>query len=147
MAHLRYLRRVVDETLRLWPIAPGYFRQAKTDTTLDRGRYRVEAGDWVFVLLLAAHRDTTTWGPDAATFDPQRFLAERLRALPPRIYKPFGTGARACIGRQFALHEIMLTLAVVLHQFEIEPESDYQLQVSETLTLKPEGLRLRLRLR
>lgn len=147
VAHLRYLRRVVDETLRLWPIAPGYFRQAKTDTTLDRGRYRVEAGDWVFVLLLAAHRDTTTWGPDAATFDPQRFLAERLRALPPRIYKPFGTGARACIGRQFALHEIMLTLAVVLHQFEIEPESDYQLQVSETLTLKPEGLRLRLRLR
>lgn len=144
VARLRYLRRIVDETLRLWPVAPGYFRQAKTATTIGDGKYQFDKGDWVFVLLLAAHRDTTTWGPDADQFRPDRFLPENIRTLPPHIYKPFGTGARACIGRQFALHEIMLTLAAVLHQFTLEPERGYQLKVSETLTLKPDALRLRL---
>jgi unspecific monooxygenase len=144
VARLRYLRRIVDETLRLWPVAPGYFRQAKTATTIGGGKCQFDKGDWVFVLLLAAHRDTTTWGPDADQFRPDRFLPDNIRALPPHIYKPFGTGARACIGRQFALHEIMLTLAAVLHQFTLEPERGYQLKVSETLTLKPDALRLRL---
>ncbi|RDH75377.1 cytochrome P450 [Mycolicibacterium moriokaense] len=144
VARLRYLRRVVDETLRMWPVAPGYFRQAKTDTTIGDGKYHFAKGDWVFVLLVAAHRDTNTWGPDADQFRPDRFLPENIRALPPHIYKPFGTGARACIGRQFALHEIMLTLAAVLHQFTLEPERGYQLKVSETLTLKPDELRLRV---
>lgn len=145
VAPLRNLRRIVDETLRLWPVAPGYFRQAKEDTTIGNGKYHFAAGDWVFVLLLAAHRDPATWGPDADQFRPDRFLPENIRSLPPHVYKPFGTGARACIGRQFALHEIMLTLAAVLHQFELEPEPGYRLKVSETLTLKPDGLRLRLK--
>ncbi len=144
VARLRYLRRIVDETLRLWPVAPGYFRQAKTTTAIGDGQYQFNEGDWVFVLLLAAHRDTATWGDDADQFRPDRFLPDNIRALPPHIYKPFGTGARACIGRQFALHEIMLTLAAVLHQFTLEPERGYQLKVSETLTLKPDALRLRL---
>ena len=144
VARLRCLRRVVDETLRLWPVAPGYFRQAKTDITIGAGKYHFTTGDWVFVLLLAAHRDTTTWGPDADQFRPDRFLPDNIRAMPPHIYKPFGTGARACVGRQFALHEIILTLAAVLHQFDLEPEPGYQLKVSETLTLKPDALRLRL---
>ncbi|MEE3067431.1 MAG: cytochrome P450 [Actinomycetota bacterium] len=142
IAKLRYLRRVVDETLRLWPVAPGYYRQARRDSTLG-GKYRFRQGDWVAVVLLAAHR-APAWGPDADTFNPERFLPENLRQLPPHIYRPFGTGPRACIGRQFALHEIVLTLAAILHQYDLEPKPGYQLQVAETLTLKPADFQLRL---
>ncbi|MEV6657290.1 cytochrome P450 [Nocardia fluminea] len=141
VAKLRSLRRVIDETLRLWPTGPGYFRRAKRDTTLS-GRYRFAKKDWVLVLLLAAHRDPA-WGPDADQFNPDRFLPDNIRGLPPRVYKPFGTGPRACIGRQFAHHEIAVTLAALLHQFDLEPDSEYNLDVRETLTLKPAGLRLR----
>ncbi|MFQ6398990.1 cytochrome P450 [Nocardia sp. KC 131] len=146
VAKLRYLRRVVDETLRLWPIAPGYFREAKHDTTIGDGLYSFEQGDWVFVLTLAAHRDTG-WGPDHDEFDPDRFLPENLRKLDPNVlkaYKPFGTGERACIGRQFAYHEILLALARIIHAFTFEPEPGYQLDVGEQITLKPKGFRLRL---
>lgn len=144
VAKLRYLRRVIDETLRLWPVAPGYFRQAKCDTTIGDGKYPFKAKDWVFVLTLAAHRDPITWGPDAEEFNPDRFLTDNIRALPPHTYKPFGVGPRACIGRQFAIHETLIALAAIVHRYDIEPRPDYQLDVSETITLKPNGLHLRL---
>lgn len=143
VAKLRYLRRVIDETLRLWPVAPGYFRRAKCDTTIGDGRYPFKAKDWVFVLLLAAHRDPA-WGPDAHSFNPDRFLTENIRKLPAHTYKPFGTGPRACIGRQFAIHEILVALAAIVHRYEIEPQPGYKLDVSETITLKPVDLYLRL---
>ena len=143
IAKLRYLRRVVDETLRLWPVAPGYYRQARRDTTLGNGKYSIRQGDWVAVTLTAAHR-APAWGSDADRFNPDRFLPENLRKLPPHTYKPFGTGPRACIGRQFALHEIVLALAAILHRYDLEPKPGYHLKVAETPTLKPAGIQLRL---
>lgn len=140
---LTYLRCVVDETLRLWPAAPGYFRQARQDTTIGNGKHYFRAGDWVFVHLVAAHR-SDAWGPDANVFNPDRFLPENQRRLPPRTYKPFGTGARACLGRRFAIHEILLTLTAVLHNYDLEPRPGYCLSASEAMTLKPVDLQLRL---
>lgn len=148
VAKLRYLRRVVDETLRLWPVAPGIFRQPKHDTTIGNGRYAFskKKKDWVFVLLLAAHRDAK-WGPDANEFNPDRWLNVDAEFRKTVTYKPFGTGERACIGLQFALHEILVALAVILHQYELEPRPGYQLKVTEGITLKPADLQLRLKRR
>ncbi|MBY4212615.1 cytochrome P450 [Rhodococcus fascians] len=142
---LRYLRRVLDETLRLWPVAPGYFRKANADTLLG-GQHPFEKGEWVFVVLLQLHRDAE-WGENPEAFDPDRFLPEKVRARRPDLYKPFGTGMRACIGRQFAQHEILLTLGTLLRNFDLEADPAYQLRVKEMITLKPEGLRLRAHVR
>lgn len=141
---LRYLRRVLDEALRLWPTAPGYARTAREDVLLG-GRYPMRAGDWALVLLPALHRDPDVWGPDPESFDPGRFAPGEARKRPAQAYKPFGTGDRACIGRQFALHEAVLALGLVLHRYELIPEPDYQLRIAESLTLKTEGFRLGLR--
>ncbi|MEU8894820.1 cytochrome P450 [Nocardia sp. NPDC048505] len=145
VAKLRYLRRVVDEALRLWPVAGGYFRRPKQDTHL--GGYRIERGDWVYVDLLAIHRDERAWGPDADRFDPDRFAPDATSQRTPGAYKPFGIGVRSCIGRQFAIHEIVLTLANVLYAFDLEPEAGYQLRIDELVTLKPTGLEMRFRSR
>ena len=56
---------------------------------------------------------------------------------------PFGTGLRACIGRQFALHEATLVLGLLLRRYDLHPDPDYRLRVTERLTLMPDGLRLR----
>jgi cytochrome P450 len=138
---LRYLRCVIDETLRLQPVAPGFFRQAKTDTTLG-GVHEFRSGQWVFVHLIAAHR-SRAWGDDADEFNPDRFLPDNLRQLGSRTYKPFGIGARACIGRRFAMQEMLLTLAAILRHFDIEALPDPALSVSEAMSLKPHGLQLR----
>lgn len=137
---LRYTRQVINEALRLWPTAPGFFRSAKKDTQV--GGYEFAAGEWVFVLLLAVQRDPA-WGSDADRFNPDRFAPEHNRGRAPELFKPFGTGIRSCIGRQFALHEMTLALATLVLRFDITPEPGYSLEVEETLTLRPKGLRLR----
>ncbi|MCX3061186.1 cytochrome P450 [Streptomyces beihaiensis] len=143
VAKLRYVRRVLDEALRLWPTAPAYAREAVADTTLG-GAHPMRRGAWALVLTAMLHRDPAAWGPHPEVFDPDRFTPQAVRARPAHVFKPFGTGARACIGRQFALHEALLTLGLLLRRYDIEPEPGYRLQISERLTLMPRGLRLRL---
>ncbi|MFF3984709.1 cytochrome P450 [Streptomyces sp. NPDC001797] len=143
VAKLRYVRRVLDESLRLWPTAPAFAREARQDTVLA-GRHPMRRGAWALVLTPMLHRDPEVWGPDAESFDPDRFEAKAARGRAPHTFKPFGTGARACIGRQFALHEATLVLGLLLRRYGLGADPDYRLRVTERLTLMPEGLRLRL---
>ncbi|MDI3409180.1 cytochrome P450 [Streptomyces cavernicola] len=143
VAKLRYLRRVLDESLRLWPTAPGFAREARHDTVLG-GEHPMRRGAWALVLAMSMHRDPEAWGPDADSFDPDRFDPKAVRARPAHVFKPFGTGARACIGRQFALHEATLVLGLLLRRYDLRGEPGYRLRVAERLTLMPEGLRLNL---
>ncbi|MFF3333911.1 cytochrome P450 [Streptomyces sp. NPDC002888] len=146
VARLRYVRRVLDEALRLWPTAPAFAREALEDTELA-GDHPMRRGAWALVLTPMLHRDPAVWGADADRFDPDRFDAQAVRARAPHTYKPWGTGARACIGRQFALHESMLVLGLLLRRYELVPDPAYRLRVTERLTLMPDGLRLHLKRR
>ncbi|BBZ05618.1 cytochrome P450 [Mycolicibacterium chitae] len=149
IAKLRYVRRVLDESLRLQPTVPGYYRQAREDTVLA-GTYPVRKGEWVLALTGTLHRDPRWTGPGLAPvdqFDPDRFAPEHLRARSGTLYKPFGTGERSCIGRQFALHEAVLLLGMLIRRYDLVADPDYQLAVSERLTVLPKGFRLGLRRR
>ncbi|MBX7432993.1 cytochrome P450 [Mycobacterium sp. Y57] len=143
IAKLRYVRRVFDEALRLHPTVPAFYREAREDTVLA-GVHLMRKGDWALALTMTLHRDPR-WGPEPAAFDPDRFAPENVRARPAGLYKPFGTGPRSCIGRQFALHEAVLLLAVLLRRYEMTADPDYQLQVAERLTLMPKDFHLALR--
>ncbi|MFF4255628.1 cytochrome P450 [Streptomyces sp. NPDC001663] len=143
VAKLRYVRRVLDEALRLWPTAPAFAREARLDTVLA-GDHPMRRGGWALVLTSMLHRDPEVWGADAERFDPDRFDPKAVRSRAKHTFKPFGTGARACIGRQFALHEATLVLGLLLRRYDLRPDPDYRLRVTERLTLMPEGLRLHL---
>ncbi|MFD4407621.1 cytochrome P450 [Nocardia sp. NPDC058499] len=140
VAKLKVTDAVISETLRLWPIAPGFFRAARQDTTL--GGYDISAGEWVFVLLLAVHRDTSVWGADAEEFRPDRWLEDGFRPK-PWMYRPFGTGPRSCIGQAFALHEAKLIIASMVRDFELAGSGE--LDVEENLTLRPSNLEIEFR--
>ncbi|ASF37892.1 NADPH--cytochrome reductase [Halobacillus halophilus] len=141
---LKYVRMILNEALRLWPTAPAFSVYAKENTTLA-GQYEVEKGETFTLLLPQLHRDTSIWGEDAEAFKPERF--EDPSQIPRHAYKPFGNGQRACIGQQFALHEATLVLGMVLQYFDFEDHTNYQLDVKEALTMKPEGLTMRVKSR
>ena len=141
---LTYLRQILDEALRLWPTAPGFTRQPFEDTVIG-GRYAIPAGIPMTILSQALHHSTEVWGPDAAEFNPDHMAPERVAALPPNAYKPFGTGQRACIGRQFALQEAVLVLGMLVQRFEFVDHLDYQLTTKTTLTVKPDNFHIEVR--
>ena len=141
---LTYVRQVLDESLRLWPTAPGFSRYPFENTTIG-GRYAIPANTTITVLTPALHRATSVWGPDAAEFNPEHMAPERLASVSPTVYKPFGTGQRACIGRQFALQEAALVLGMLLQRFDLVDHLDYQLATKTTLTVKPADFRIQVR--
>ncbi|MFI1302123.1 cytochrome P450 [Streptomyces sioyaensis] len=142
IGRLPFTRQVLNEALRLWPTAAAFTRQARADTLLG-GRYPVRAGELVTVLTPMLHRDPA-WGDNPELFDPSRFSPEAEAARSPHAYKPFGTGERACIGRQFALHEATMLLALLAHRYRLLDHAGYRLRIKETLTLKPDGFTLTL---
>ncbi|PWK31950.1 bifunctional cytochrome P450/NADPH--P450 reductase [Cupriavidus plantarum] len=145
LARLQVLERVLKETLRLWPTAPA-FAVAPFEDTVIGGRYRIPKDRRVSVVLTALHRDPKVWA-DPERFDIDRFLPENEAALPAHAYLPFGSGERACIGRQFALTEAKLALALMLRNFALSDPHDYQFRLKETLTIKPDNFVLRARRR
>ncbi|MBW9206671.1 cytochrome P450 [Mumia sp. zg.B17] len=139
VARFRYIRKVLDEALRLWPTAPGYARTPRETTTLG-GRWTMTPGDWALVFLPLVQRDPAVWGETADAFDPDRPRPPRLASTA----KPFGTGERACIGRQFAVHEATMALARILHRYDVTGDPAYELRIDERLTLMPQGMELTL---
>lgn len=143
---LTYITQILDESLRLWPTAPGFNRTPYEDTVIG-GRYAIPAGTPMTVLSGMLHRDRSVWGEDAEEFNPDHFAPDRRAALPPNAFKPFGTGQRACIGRQFAMQEAVLVLAMLVQRFEFVDHLDYQLKTKTTLTVKPDDMRIQVRRR
>ncbi|MFC9225302.1 bifunctional cytochrome P450/NADPH--P450 reductase [Streptomyces hygroscopicus] len=141
IGRLRYTHQVLNETLRLFPPAAGFARQARHDTVL--GGIPMRAGQWAAVLTPMLHRDPV-WGDNPELFDPSRFAPEAEAARSPHAFKPFGTGERACIGRQFALHEATMLLGMLVHRYRLLDHADYRMRIKQTLTIKPEGFTLGL---
>ncbi|MEW1830820.1 cytochrome P450 [Streptomyces sp. NPDC088196] len=142
VGRLTYTRQVLNEALRLWPTAAAFSRRALEDTVLG-GRIPLSAGQAVTVIAPMLHRQPG-WGDNPELFDPSRFTPEAEAGRSVHAFKPFGTGERACIGRQFALHEATMLLAMLVHRYRLHDHADYQLTVKETLTLKPDGFTLTL---
>lgn len=142
VGRLTYTRQVLNEALRLWPTASAFSRQAREDTLLG-GRIPLRAGQALTVVAPMLHRQPV-WGDNPELFDPSRFTPEAEAARSPHAFKPFGTGERACIGRQFALHEATMLLALLVHRYRLHDHADYRLTIKEALTLKPDGFTLRL---
>jgi cytochrome P450 len=143
--HLSCTRRVVEESLRLYPPAWGFSRRALGDDEI--GRFRVPAGSLVFLIPFMVHRRPKLW-PDPERFDPDRFTPERESARPRFAYFPFGGGPRGCIGNQFAMVEALLIVAAIARRFRIELEPDQRIRPEPLITLRPKpGIRATIRKR
>ena len=144
VTQLTYITQILKEALRLWPPAPAYGIAPLQDETIG-GKYRLKKNTFITVLVLALHRDPSVWGPNPDAFDPENFSREAEAARPINAWKPFGNGQRACIGRGFAMHEAALAIGMILQRFKLIDVNRYQMVLKETLTIKPDGFRIKVR--
>jgi cytochrome P450 len=144
-AHLDRLtctRHTIEESLRLYPPAWGFSRQAIGEDEI--GGYRVPRGSLVFLIPFVIHRRPKLW-PDPERFDPDRFTPDRESARHRFAYIPFGAGPRGCIGNQFAMVEAQLILAAVARRYRLAVLPDQPVRPEPLITLRPApGIRARL---
>jgi cytochrome P450/NADPH-cytochrome P450 reductase len=144
VTQLTYITQILKEALRLWPPAPAYGVAPIKDEVIG-GKYKLKKNTFVLVHVLALHRDPSVWGPNPDAFDPENFSREAEAARTVNAWKPFGNGQRACIGRGFAMHESALALGMILQRFKLIDINRYQMVLKETLTIKPDGFKIKVR--
>lgn len=111
LPRLSYLRRLVQETLRLRPPLWQITRTAVADDTIDGGA--VPAGALVVALIYSAHQHPELW-PEPQRLDPERFGDGETAGRHKLAWMPFGAGRRQSIGRDFAQLEAQVVLAMIM---------------------------------
>jgi cytochrome P450 len=125
---------VIDESMRLYPPAWGFSRQALADDEL--GGFHLPRGWLAFVIPYVLHRLPAFW-QDPEAFDPERFLPERSADRPKFVYLPFGAGPRQCIGNQFALIEAQLIVATLAQGYRLHLVPRHRVEPWALITLRP----------
>ncbi|KFV64205.1 Thromboxane-A synthase, partial [Dryobates pubescens] len=135
---LPYLDMVIAETLRMYPPAFRFTREAAKDCVV-LGQ-RIPAGAVVEVAVGHLHQNPEFW-PEPEKFIPERFTEEARKEQHPFAYLPFGAGPRGCIGMKMGLLETKITLLRVLQKFQFKtcPETEIPLQLKSKATLGPKN--------
>lgn len=174
VCRLQYMRRVIAETLRLYPAPPVLIRRLLADTTLPQGGAEQETflmrGTDVFVNVYSLHRSAALW-EDPEKYDPERWLyptrnpgvkgwsgyspapglAEGNPLYPTEVnadfaFLPFGGGSRKCVGDHFALLESVVSLAMIIRRFDFSfADPSLEVEMTTGATIHTkEGLKMRL---
>uniref|UniRef100_A0A8C6WTN5 Si:dkey-91i10.3 n=1 Tax=Neogobius melanostomus TaxID=47308 RepID=A0A8C6WTN5_9GOBI len=122
-AQMPFMKAVIRETLRLYPVVPG------------NARYMVDneiiVGDHLFPkkLVFPKQKSEPKYAmlsdlPEPALLPAHRWLrgSEEKSRLHPFGSVPFGFGTRACLGRRVAELEMYLLLSRLIQRYELRPD-------------------------
>ncbi|KAJ9495338.1 hypothetical protein H2202_009125 [Exophiala xenobiotica] len=131
--HLPYLHAFCNEVLRCYPSVPSTVREAMSDTTV--AGYHIPKGTIFTIAPAVTNFDVDLWGPDAATFNPERWMQEGC-ANTGGVRNHYGFltflhGPRSCIGSTFARSELACLVAAIVGTFGLELEEPDK-EVQET---------------
>ncbi|XP_025939649.1 thromboxane-A synthase isoform X1 [Apteryx rowi] len=135
---LPYLDMVIAETLRMYPPAFRFTREAAKDCVV-LGQ-RIPAGAVIETAVGHLHYNSDFW-PEPEKFIPERFTEEAKKERHPFAYLPFGAGPRGCIGMRMGLLETKMTLLRILQKFRFKtcPDTEIPLQLKSKVTLGPKN--------
>ena len=139
LPQLTYSKQVIQEILRLYPVAWCFDREATRDEVV--GGFAVPRGALAVISPYLLHRNPRFW-ENPEHFDPERFAPGRM---PVRgSYIPFGLGPRACIGARFAQIQLRLLLPALIRNWSFAPLSHRSPEAQPMFTLRMRRLPVRL---
>lgn len=134
---LPYLQCVINETLRIHSTSslglPRLVAPGPGVTILD---HHFPAGTILSVPSYTIHHSTEIWGPDASSFVPERWAADRITDRQKAAFIPFSYGPRSCVGRNVAEMELALIVATTFKNFDFQLETQV-LETREGFLRKP----------
>ncbi|GKZ69865.1 hypothetical protein AnigIFM50267_005095 [Aspergillus niger] len=146
IAALPFLDAIVRETLRLHAPAPAPLpRVTPPEGTWIHGYY-IPGGVQVSSSAYSLHRIEEVF-PSPEEWIPWRWMDvkdDRIHDM-RRLFYPFGTGGRMCLGSNFALLEIKLVIAMVYANFAPEVVDDEGIEQHLEFIALPKGRKLMVR--
>ncbi|GAB0097092.1 Cytochrome P450 4g1 [Sergentomyia squamirostris] len=142
---MKYLERVILESLRLYPPVPIIARRVNEDVKLVSGDYTIPKGATVVIGTFLVHRRADVY-PNPTVFDPDNFLPERTQNRHYYSFIPFSAGPRSCVGRKFAMLKLKVLLSTIIRNFHLKSnltEKDFQLQ-GDIILKRADGFRLEM---
>lgn len=115
VSKLRYMKQVLNESLRLSALAPWGAKVQELD--IELGGHIIPKGTSIITALGVVLQDETLW-PLPNQFDPERFSPENVKARHQFAFQPFGLPSRACPGSNFAFLELSIFLAILVRNFK-----------------------------
>ncbi|KAJ1276453.1 hypothetical protein BS78_05G215800 [Paspalum vaginatum] len=123
---LPYLRCIILETLRLYPVVPLLVpRECSADCTVNG--FHIPKGTILLVNTFVIHRDPSTWD-DPETFLPERFEDGRSQG---KLAMSFGMGRRRCPAENLGMQLASLAVATMIQCFDWEPVGMELVDISE----------------
>ncbi|MGR8931119.1 MAG: cytochrome P450, partial [Gammaproteobacteria bacterium] len=140
---LNFIEAVVQETLRLKNVAPLLFLEPNIDVEL--GGVMLPKGTSLMLLgrYGALQEENFT---EASSFKPERWLETEVSSCVHNrtAYLPFGSGPRFCPGRNLAMLEMKIAIAMVCRNFSVvRIDSQPPVQEVFSFTMRPSELRMR----
>ncbi|XP_046915997.2 cytochrome P450 315a1, mitochondrial [Dermatophagoides farinae] len=139
LQNLSYVKGIIKESLRLYPVAPFLTRYLSDDLIL--GGYHVPKGQLVVISLFTTGRKNEYFD-EPEKFQPERWLRDRQngrnRVANSHACLPFGLGVRSCIGRRVAEIQMQFFLSRLVQRFHIRPTSDKEIDIKLRMITTPE---------
>ncbi|KAL7027190.1 hypothetical protein ACKWTF_005346 [Chironomus riparius] len=142
---MKYLERVIFETLRMYPPVPIIARKINKDIRLASCDQIVPAGSTMIIATVKIHRRPDIY-PNPDKFDPDNFLPERTSNRHYYGFIPFSAGPRSCVGRKYAMLKLKVLLSTIIRNFHIKStvaEKDFKLQ-ADIILKRTDGFRIKL---
>jgi unspecific monooxygenase len=117
---LPFLKACIQESMRLCPVVVHLARTAAADLRL--GGFQVRRGQKVIPCTYLAQHNPKVF-PEPYAFRPERFLGGQRYA---HSFFPFGFGSRTCVGKPFAMRQMLLVLATAVKCVDLELAPGYR---------------------
>ncbi|XP_061401517.1 cytochrome P450 6a9-like [Musca vetustissima] len=117
MKEMVYLQQIIQETMRLHTSLSVLNRMALEDYVVpDHPDYIIRKGMPILIPSAAIHRDERYY-PQPEKFNPDNFSPQKITQRDPILYLPFGEGPHNCVGMRFGKMQVIIGLALLLHNF------------------------------